>query len=288
MCAGTWAAQDTLSTEEMILKLQAGSQQGFDEVVISGGEPTIRNDIDTIVNAAKQLGYQSIVLQTNARRLSKNDFTKKLINAGITRFLVSLHGANSLQHDNQTRISGRFDQAIAGIRNIIDLSNESTRVGVHSVILPNNYKSLSEIVDLISLLGIPIIKMSYVVPVGRGSGIYNGNAQPKMTETVPYLTSAIDDFVSIYHHKPMTSISVGYMPLCILPGYEEFSDEKNAPPTYFMNDNYKLELAEEQITSRGLKSKRENCKLCKYNLVCTGVWREYTEYFGWDEFIPVE
>jgi MoaA/NifB/PqqE/SkfB family radical SAM enzyme len=288
MCAGTWTTQPTLSTNEMILKLKAASQLGFDEIVISGGEPTIRHDIPVIVIAARQLGYTSIVLQTNARRLSDIYLAQQLINAGVTRFLVSLHGSTAAQHDSQTCFSGSFDQAIAGIRNINSFSDGSMRVAIHTVISRFNYQLLADMVDLVSLLEIPMLKLSYVVPVGKASGIYNKQTYPSMTETLPYLFNAVDQFISLYKNTPKTSISIGYIPLCLLSGYEIFSDENNAPPTFFMKDNYELELIEEKFILQGLKIKGDNCALCKYNQICGGIWREYPEHFGWNEFRPVE
>jgi hypothetical protein len=288
MCAGTWTAQPTLSTQEMIRKLAVGSKLGFDEVVISGGEPTIHHDIPEIASSARKFGYKSVVLQTNARRLSDIRFSEQLINAGVSRFLISLHGATAAQHDHQTCISGSFDQAIRGIRNINSFSDGSMRVAVHSVILPSNYKLISDMVDLVFSLKIPMIKFSYVVPVGRASGIYEQEPHPSMTETLPYLFAAVDQFISLYHNTPMTSIAIGYIPMCLLKGYESFSDELSAPPTYFMDDDCELELAEEKIIAQGLKVKGPDCVSCKYNDNCDGLWREYPNHFGWGEFRPVE
>ena len=42
MCAGTWTPQPKLTTIEMANKFRLGRSWGFEEVVISGGEPTIR------------------------------------------------------------------------------------------------------------------------------------------------------------------------------------------------------------------------------------------------------
>lgn len=286
MCAGTWTEQPTLSTNDMLLKLKAGSVYGFDEIVISGGEPTIRNDIPEIASAARELGYKSIVLQTNGRRFTDKKFTERLLKSGITRFLISLHGATADVHDYQTNIPGSFDQAIAGIRNINDLSGGHARIAVHSVILPTNYRSLEKIVDLLYTFGIPMLKMSYVVPVGRASGIFSNQNVPKMTDTLPYIFRVVDQFVAYYGHTPMTSISIGYIPLCLMSEYQNFSDENGAPPTYFMNDRYVLENADEMMILQGLKVKREDCSYCKHNSICGGIWREYPEHFGWNEFIP--
>jgi len=286
MCAGTWTEQPTLSTNDMVLKLKAGSVYGFDEIVISGGEPTIRNDIPEIASAARELGYKSIVLQTNGRRFTDKKFTERLLKSGVTRFLISLHGATADVHDYQTNIPGSFDQAIAGIRNINNLSGGHARIAAHSVILPNNYRSLEKIVDLLYTFRIPMLKMSYVVPVGRASGIFSNQNVPKMTDTLPYIFRAVDQFIAYYGHKPMTSISIGYIPLCLMSEYQSFSDENGAPPTFFMNDGYELENADEMMISQGLKIKRKECSYCKHYSICGGIWREYPEYFGWNEFVP--
>ena len=38
---------------------------------------------------------------------------------------------------------------------------------------------------------------------------------------------------------------------------------------------------------RGNKVKRETCRQCAYDRICDGVWRNYVEHFGFDEFRPV-
>jgi MoaA/NifB/PqqE/SkfB family radical SAM enzyme len=286
MCAGPWTPQKTLTTGAIIEKLRAGASQGFDEVIFSGGEPTIRGDICEIVAAARDLRYPSIVLQTNARRLSDADLTKRLLSTGVTRFLVSLHGADAAVHDGLTHVPGSFDEALRGIRNVQEFAARDTRVAVHSVVLPSNYRSLSAIVDLVFALGIPMLKLSYVVPVGKGSGVYDEHPMPSLSEALPHMQQAVDRFVALYGSTPMTSISIGYVPLCLLEGYERFSDEVSAPPTFFMDDDMQLELADAKIAAQGLKVKRKACKTCRHTKICSGVWREYVTHFGWDEFQP--
>ena len=212
MCAGTWIPQKTLTTDTMIKKLEAGASQGFDEVIFSGGEPTIRSDICEIVAAATELRYPSIVLQTNARRLSDASLTTRLLLAGVTRFLVSLHGADAVMHDGLTHVPGSFDEALRGIQNVQEFASYGTRVAVHSVVLPSNYRALSAIVDLVFALGIPMLKLSYVVPVGKGSGVYDVHPMPSFSEAIPYIQDAVDRFVALYGNTPMTSIAIGYVP----------------------------------------------------------------------------
>jgi hypothetical protein len=35
------------------------------------------------------------------------------------------------------------------------------------------------------------------------------------------------------------------------------------------------------------KSKRAECRSCRWDARCEGPWKEYPELFGWDEFRPV-
>lgn len=287
MCAGTWLHQPNLTTEQVLRKLQIGWEKGLGEVIFSGGEPTVRDDIADLVCAARKLGYSSIVLQTNARRLAQVDLAKQLLTAGVTRYVVSLHGHTSEINDNITRVPGSFTQTLMGIRNIHCLSTQTARIVVHHVILPSNFKHLPRMISLLISLNIPMVKLSYVVPVGRASGIYYYGAGPSMSETLPYLFSAADEFLSYSRLHPRSTASIGYYPLCLLRGYERLSDDIGAPPTYRVTDNGDFQPMMAEIEKRGLKVKGPNCSYCTFSDLCSGLWREYPEAYGWDEFVPI-
>ena len=34
------------------------------------------------------------------------------------------------------------------------------------------------------------------------------------------------------------------------------------------------------------KIKRKECRLCRYDSVCEGVWKNYIKHYGWEEFHP--
>ena len=35
------------------------------------------------------------------------------------------------------------------------------------------------------------------------------------------------------------------------------------------------------------RRKRDECRTCRYDRVCEGVWGNYSRRYGWDEFVPV-
>ncbi len=287
MCAGTWMQQANLTTKQIHHKLQRGRTEGLAEVIFSGGEPTVRRDIVDLVQAAKEFGYNSIILQTNARRLAKADLAQQLNEAGVTRYVVSLHGHTAEINDAITCVPGSFAQTITGIHNIQETSVNGARIVIHCVILPSNYKHLVSLVRLLTSLDIPMLKLSYVVPVGRASGIHHRSSVLPMSKTSPYLYSALDEFLSYCQSRTKTAVSTGYYPFCLLHGYERYSDDFGAPPNYLITDEGEFMLAVTQIEEQALKIKGPHCHLCTFNNLCSGLWREYPEAFGWNEFEPI-
>ena len=71
---------------EEILRLFSG--YGIKRFLLSGGEPTVRDDLPEIIAAAKRAGASSIQLNSNGLRLAEEpEFTKKLAEAGKDRIV---------------------------------------------------------------------------------------------------------------------------------------------------------------------------------------------------------
>jgi len=73
-----------------------------------GGETTIRPDALELISFAKELGFQTIAMSTNGRMYSYLEFTKKMIAAGLTDIVFSIHGHQAKIHDYLTPIAGQF------------------------------------------------------------------------------------------------------------------------------------------------------------------------------------
>lgn len=68
-------------------------RDGRSFIQLSGGEPTVRDDLPEIVSAAKRAGCDSIQLNSNGIRLgSDRDFTKKLADAGLSFVFMQFDG----------------------------------------------------------------------------------------------------------------------------------------------------------------------------------------------------
>lgn len=79
--------------KEMLRNLRANKPTPPPAIQLSGGEPTLRDDLPDIVRAAKEAGFWHIEVNTNGIRLAKDlDFVKKLRDAGVSTIYLQFDG----------------------------------------------------------------------------------------------------------------------------------------------------------------------------------------------------
>ena len=93
--------------EEVRERMRWGLANGFDEVSLTGGEPTVRPDFLELVRYAREIGYRRMAITTNGWRLASPDFFQEACAAGLTSLGVSIHGPTAEIHD----AAGRDAQA---------------------------------------------------------------------------------------------------------------------------------------------------------------------------------
>ncbi|MFH1234305.1 MAG: radical SAM protein [Candidatus Diapherotrites archaeon] len=270
-----------LATEKIKEFLDEGRKKGDIQVVLTGGEPTIRPDIVEIVGYAREIGYSDIQLQTNGRMLAYKDFCKKLVDAGASSFMFGIHGSSAEVHDYLTQSPGAFSQALQGVKNLVAL-RESLRISmisVNSVVSKASYRQAPETARLFAGLGIDQLQFAFIHCVGNA--LKNIELLlPTKTEVMPFIHEGLEIGL-----KAGMAMRVEAYPFCFLKGYEQCSSEIHAPYKEIM-DAEGLRENFNQIR-RGAKRKGPQCKECKFDLVCSGPWKEYVEIYGFGEFKPV-
>ena len=151
--------------EDALSDIKKGRRAGCTELVFMRGEPTLRRDLVKLVRHARHLGYRLIQIQTNARLLAYEAYVDKLTRAGATYFEVSFFGHNDDLHDTIDGNEGAFQQAIAGLQNLI---NKRVGVLVTVPVVKANYLRLSDITRTLSLLGVSRLQFNFSRPVQIG------------------------------------------------------------------------------------------------------------------------
>jgi len=186
------------------------------EVVFTGGEPTIREDLPELVSYAKDLGYSLIQIQSNGRMFCYEKFVKRLIRAGVTEFSSSIHGHSAEIHESQTRSKGSFLQTKQGIENLVKLEQ---KVLTNSVITKFNYMFLPDLSEFLIKLNVDQFQFAFVHPCGNAWENFE-SVVPKKSEVAPYVHKALD--IAINSGYKAGKVMVEAFPFCFMKGYEKF------------------------------------------------------------------
>lgn len=268
------------SFDEIVKDLEEGYEDGVREVVFTGGEPTIREDIVEIITRAKEIGFKNIQIQTNGRMFYYKDFAKKLIDAGATEFSPALHGPDKETHEKGTRADGSFEQTLQGIKNLKDIG---AYVITNTVVNKFNYKKLPEIVEILMDIGVDQFQLAFVHPCGNaGKNFYK--VVPRKSDAQPYIHEALD-LADDHPHDTKNKMVEAY-PYCFMQGYEQYVSQLYMPKADIRGQGNVVKDHEKLRVSHD-KMKAEKCKKCKYFKVCEGPWKEYPQHYGFEEFEPV-
>ncbi len=110
---------------------------------IQGGEPTIYKDIDQLVRHCRHIGLLPTLI-TNAVPLSKREIARRLREAGLRDFLVSIQGIGDT-YDHIVGVPGSFSKQMQGLDNIIA---EGIPFRVNSVLSKSALPQLQDIAQL--------------------------------------------------------------------------------------------------------------------------------------------
>ena len=119
-CRVCFAASDTAGDDVPIDDVKnmidyVADTQGFCSLQLSGGEPTLRDDLPDIVRYAKGIGFKHIQVNTNGIRLAADlDYTARLADAGADLVYLGFDGASDAVYE-QMRGRGMIDVKTACI-----------------------------------------------------------------------------------------------------------------------------------------------------------------------------
>jgi pyruvate-formate lyase-activating enzyme len=253
------------------------AELGTKALVLSGGEATIRPELASLVEYAKRNGFSRIELQTNGRALREHELLRRLVEAGLTGVLLSLHGPDEKIHDRITGSQGSFSQAMSGLRNLRDYPVGLT---INTVICQLNYMNLAQIVTLAARLlkDQGSIRFSYTIVEGAAFDNID-----KVLVAFSKLRPSLLQAIQLTKELGLNA-EVANMPLCTFGNCDTTYDRVQQREFVDASPFYKFNVA------RGEKSVKFNkCSQCSKFTLCPGIQVEYLRAFpnSSEEFIPV-
>lgn len=159
-------------------------------VALVGGEPTLLDELPSLVRALDGAGAGRILVQTNGRRLAYRSYARGLREASARLTLeVSIAGSTEAMHDYHTGAEGSFKQTVVGLRNA---RAERIGVSVSCVVTRSNFRHLTEIVRLCHAVGAKAVRFVPAQPVGTALAL-RGRVVPAPEMVAPYLALALNE-----------------------------------------------------------------------------------------------
>jgi len=118
--------QEILSYEEILRLVRLALKLGINRFRITGGEPLIRKNIETLIAGISHLpGVKDLSLTTNGVRLDEH--LEKLKAAGLRRLNISLDTLDRAKYQKITGIDG-LDRVLNGIRQAVDIGFNPVKI----------------------------------------------------------------------------------------------------------------------------------------------------------------
>ncbi len=269
--------------EKIASDIKKMRENGITHFWISGGEPTINKDILRILRLTKSLGFSEVIIFTNGRALSDAKFLDVMIKSGADRFHIALQSHNPQIHDYLTRRSGSFNETIQGIENVVKEKSRLKRVTVAHVMNIENIGFLTDFAQLIVSLKIDC-QIAYP--------FFSSPSQYEFLPRYSDLKESLHEAIKILLRGGL-KISVETVPPCFLIGFERYYADYHRKQHKMILEGYRSICGEAvkeeyiQLIGSTFKTHPQKCKLCFYQPACSGVFSQYIETFGEDEFEPV-
>jgi MoaA/NifB/PqqE/SkfB family radical SAM enzyme/diadenosine tetraphosphatase ApaH/serine/threonine PP2A family protein phosphatase len=255
-----------LSFSEVEAKLRWGKENGFDEVSLTGGEPTIRPDFLEIVKLARTLGYRRVAVTTNGFKLGDHRFFQQAIHAGLTSIGVSIHGHTEELHEGLTGHLGSFKRALGTIQNAVEAQRSGIPIKLNTFTLVNkrNAQHLLDMAQLFYRLGVRL--MMFQPLILSKSNFFDALALEMPLSRVVEAVSR----VAIEGQRIGFRTKVFNIPLCLfsscLGGFDL--------PYYAIRTFREQDKSEPGSVSMGDEAgniRMANCNECVFSNVCPGL-----------------
>lgn len=304
-----------LTTEECKTLMRAHRRWGMEVLDFTGGEPTVRPDLFSLVRYAKDIGFRQVSVISNGVLLADRTYARELTEAGVDDFLLSLHGSAAAVHDDVTAVPGSYRKLVQAIENLLALP---VRVRCNSVVTGAGLDDVMARAKLFEALGVKTVNFIVFNPLEQADCAEPGNFV-RYADAAERFKAVIGACAGSF-----TKLTIRYMPLCVMQGYERYIE--NVHQVHYDHDEWdyyrrafvrepwwkwaggvvagalflpaKGEWAargREQLLHAAIleahtilhKVRPQQCRSCRYGFICGGVWRKYAGQFGTAELRAV-
>ncbi len=171
--------KDEFHKEEIFKVLENIASFSKPIIILTGGEPMLREDIYEIASHGTQLGLKMVMAPCGM--LITKEAIEKMKKSGIQRISLSLDGANPRTHDDFRQRKGAFNEVIKAA----ELAKENgLEFQINTTVQKNNVHELPQILKLAVSLGAKAFHPFLLVPTGRAKKLADQEISPEEYERI--------------------------------------------------------------------------------------------------------
>ncbi|MFP4403642.1 MAG: radical SAM protein [Candidatus Woesearchaeota archaeon] len=267
-----YCCRDVQTKENSLLEIKKNilNLKNIEQIIITGGEPTLRKDLPEIIKYINNFSYK-IHLQTNGINFKDLNYCKKIVNNGLNSALVALPTFNNETCNKITNKKNILKDKIKGIKNLAKFFR--LKLGVVFVPTNLNYKEFIIYVKRISKISRDIyIQVSYPIK----------SYKKKNYKMVKYkeLSKYINEGAKICKEKNI-ELRIDGIPICYIPDLINYVSDLKTRRYEFTQDF--IEQKRKKYDSNNYKGKEhikiKKCKKCNFNQLCKGFYKHYADKF---------
>lgn len=201
------------------LLLEAGEEERPFNIQLSGGEPTVRDDLPEIISMAKEKGFEYIQINSNGRRIAREQgYAKTLKKAGASVIFMQFDGTNDEIYRTM-RGEPLFEEKRKAIENC-------RKAGLPVTLVPTIAKNvnLDNIGEMMQFLldNISVVKGIHFQPVS----FFGRHPDPKHDNRVTMfdVMREIEKQCSGFYYEDFAPIATGHTLCCFYSTYLKEKD----------------------------------------------------------------
>lgn len=283
-CSEGAVSMPSLDFEEICQSIdEAIAERQIENVLLSGGEPTIHKDFFQVLEyiVSKKL---KVSLLTNAIKLADMNFVDRLLAIVDVRKLditIAFHSHLPEKHDALTQHPGSFELSLAGAHNLLACG---VSLSVKNNIVNHTFRDLPGYVDWVNTAFPDNVTLLFCNIDVNGVALKNKEmVAVSFEESMPYLTRALDKIINLRRKGHKRNTKVLTTPLCLIdPYYWGFVENQ----TQYNISSYKVPSVEARDTLLLFDVSSDSgpmfapCRECAVRTHCPGAWRSFKQMYG--------
>ena len=153
-----------LSTDEGFRLVDSLVEIGRPILIVTGGDPLMRRDVETLVSYAVDRGLR-VGLSPSATRLVTRERLERLQRLGLSMVHISLDGSTAEIHDAFRGVAGSYQRTL---EILADAQALGLPIQVGTTVTRRNWQALPAVAEVVERLGVRVWSVFFLVPTGRG------------------------------------------------------------------------------------------------------------------------